>query len=82
MKLFKRMIFCTIFNGCKKSFIIIFFATFNILDGGSKFFNKKPPSHNVLRIKVFIGEIFVVGIHHYLLSHKDVFELFESFDDR
>ena len=42
--------------------------------------SKKPPSHNVLSIEVFIGEIFVVGIHHYLLSQKDVFV--ENFDDR
>ena len=33
------------------------------------------------RIKVVIGKIFVVGINHYLLSHKYVFELLESFDD-
>ena len=56
-------------------------ALVNILDGGSKFFNKKLPSHDAFHIKVVIGKIFVVGINHYLLSHKYVFELLESFDE-
>ena len=36
----------------------------------------------MLHIEAFIGEIFVVGINHNLLSQKDVFGPFESFNDR
>ena len=61
--------------------VMIFLRTFNIFNCGSKFFNEKLPSHNMLHIKVFIGEIFVVSINHNLLSQKDVFDPFESFDD-
>ena len=56
----------------------IFLGPLIYLIVGPNSFYKKPPCHNMLCIEAFIGEIFVVSIHHYLLSQGHAAKSWES----